>query len=145
VSALRHAYDGKKPAKAARKSMSRPFVLVLTIGILAALWLMLDPGAGTDTGTDPGADAGTDAATDADAATATATATDPDPLSPHEREEAAKDALSRARTGIEAGDTAAAAEALDTAEALDPGNPDIAELRAKLGISAPDASTPDAG
>ena len=135
VSALRDAYDGKKPAKAKRKRTSLPFVLVLCIGVLAGLWVMIEPGAesrphdGADAGTDAGTAAAADAATDAGS----------DPLSPHEREEAAKDALARAREALAAGDEAAAAEALDTAEALDPGNPDIDELRAQLRAESPDA------
>src|SRR5690606_37177241 len=50
----------------------------------------------------------------------------------HEREEAAKDALWRARRALAAGDVDAARDALREAEGFDPGNPDIAELRATL-------------
>ncbi|MFZ1866193.1 MAG: hypothetical protein WAU39_18375, partial [Polyangiales bacterium] len=60
-------------------------------------------------------------------------------LSPHEREEAAKDELGRAREALEAGDFGAAAAALERARQFDPHNPDIAELEASLPIQLPDA------
>lgn len=53
-------------------------------------------------------------------------------MSPHEREEAAKDELARARTAFEAGDLAAAEAALERAAAYDPANPDIEALRAEV-------------
>jgi serine/threonine protein kinase len=136
VSALREAYDGRKPPKAARKRKSVPFMMVATLGILVALWVMIErcgaPGAGTDAGTDPGAvtdaGAGTDAGVDAGAGA----------LSPHEREEAAKDALARARDALDAGDFSAASAALDAAAEFDPSNPDIADLRTKVPTAQPD-------
>jgi len=51
----------------------------------------------------------------------------------HEREEAAKDALDRARDAIADGDGGAAREALEEARLYDPENPDIAELEARVG------------
>lgn len=53
-------------------------------------------------------------------------------MTPHEREEAAKDALDRARDAIEERDPDAARAALDDARRFDPGNPDIAELARRL-------------
>ncbi|MEM6955888.1 MAG: serine/threonine-protein kinase [Myxococcota bacterium] len=53
-------------------------------------------------------------------------------LSSHEREEAAKDALDRARAALAAGDADAVRAALTQAEAFDPGNPDIEDMRAEL-------------
>ena len=108
-------------------------MMTLAIGALLALWLALQPckPSHTDTGTD----------TDADTATATATdtATDTGTLSPHEREEAAKDELGRVRDALGRGDLAEAAAALDRASEIDPGNPGIAELRERLLALQPDA------
>ena len=53
-------------------------------------------------------------------------------MTPHEREEAAKDALSRARFALADGDVVGAREALAEAERFDPGNPDIAALQAEV-------------
>ena len=53
-------------------------------------------------------------------------------MTPHEREEAAKDALDRARDAVRAGDAAGAEAALAEASRFDPGNPDIDELREEL-------------
>ncbi len=127
VSALREAYDGRTPPKPVRKRRSVPFMMVVTIGILAALWVAIErceprnastgTGADTDAGADTGAGAGADAGAEV--------------LSPHEREEAAKDELMRARAAIESGDLDAANAALDRAAELDPKNPDIEELRTR--------------
>ncbi len=138
VSALREAYDGRKPQKAARKpKRSMPFIMVATVGILVALWAMMErcdaPYAGTDADAGAGAGASTDAGAGADAGAF------PDVLSPHEREEAAKDELARAREALEAGDLVAASAALDAAAQFDPSNPDIAELRAEIRAAQPDA------
>jgi predicted Ser/Thr protein kinase len=54
------------------------------------------------------------------------------PMTSHEREEAAKDALTRARRLLSAGDREGARQALEQARALDPGVADIAEIEARL-------------
>jgi serine/threonine-protein kinase len=153
VSALKEAYDGRRPPKTRRKRKSVPFVMVSTLGVLLALWVAVeecDPattgtgtgadtgagagagaGTGTGTGTDAGADAGADADADADSG--------PDSLSPHEREEAAKDELERARAALERGDLAEAAAALERASTFDSNNPSIAELRQQMLALQPDA------
>lgn len=79
-----------------------------------------------DAATDAAEDAGTDAAIDAEAAEATP------PLTPHEREEAAKDALDRCRAAIADGDFEGAREALAEARRFDPENPDIEALAGTL-------------
>ena len=56
-------------------------------------------------------------------------------LSPHEREEAAKDELAQARTAIERGELSAARAALDRATSYDPTHPNIDELREQLRIA----------
>ena len=105
-------------------------VFVLLVGAALATWALLGnrsqptsaiTNAGTDA--DAGTDAGTgvDADTDADADTATDAATAPS-LTPHEREEAAKDELARARKALLDGDIATANEALDRATEYDPSN-----------------------
>jgi len=119
------------------------------VGVLAALWIAvqncetsrIDAGAVTDAGTlsdagaseEAGMHAGAgigDASTGADAG--------PSALSPHEREEAAKDELARAREALEQGDFGAAATAIDRARQFDPSNPDIDELEARLPSRIPD-------
>jgi hypothetical protein len=140
VSALKEAYDGRRPARNRRRRISVPFALTFAIGILLALWVGVETcesagsgaGAGTDAGadTDTGADTGAGAGADTDAGA--------DPLSPHEREELAKDALQEARDAIADGELEKATAALDRASELDPGNPDIAELRGKLVQESPD-------
>jgi serine/threonine-protein kinase len=144
VSALREAYDGRRPSRTKRKRKSLPFVMTLTIGVLVALWVAIencDPSS-TGTITDAGADAGTGTGTgtgaDAGADAGTAGDTGPDSLSPHEREEAAKDELGRARAALERGDLAEAAAALERASAFDANNPDILELREQLLAEQPD-------
>ncbi|MCB9662135.1 MAG: protein kinase [Sandaracinaceae bacterium] len=62
-------------------------------------------------------------------------------MTPHEREEAAKDAIDDARDALEAGDVAAARAALGLAQQLDPGNSDIARLRAQLARLSAQAGT----
>ena len=142
VSALREAYDGRRPPRTRRKRKSLPFVMTLSIGVLVALWVAIenrDPSS-TGTITDAGADAGTGTGTDTDTGTDAGTAGDtgPDSLSPHEREEAAKDELGRARAALERGDLAEAAAALERASAFDANNPDILELREQLLAAQPD-------
>jgi hypothetical protein len=67
-------------------------------------------------------------------------------LTPHEREEAAKDAVDDAREAIAAGDVVAARAALTAAQQLDPGNSDIARLRAQLArLSAANPAPPPPG
>ncbi|MBT8467840.1 MAG: serine/threonine protein kinase [Deltaproteobacteria bacterium] len=146
VTALRQAYDGRRPSKSRRRRTSLPFAMTLAIGILVALWLAVencDPtstnaGVGADAGTDTGtaADTGTDAGSDV--AAGTATDAGPDALSPHEREEAAKDELGNARTALERGDLVEAAAALERASAFDPSNPDIGELQEQVLAAQPD-------
>jgi serine/threonine protein kinase len=58
-------------------------------------------------------------------------------LTPHEREELAKNALARARRAIRDGDTDAARAAIFEARRYDPGNADIARLLAQLEVMAP--------
>jgi len=53
-------------------------------------------------------------------------------MSPHEREEAAKDALDRARAALRDGDVDGVREALAAASRYDPGNPDIQELQTAI-------------
>jgi serine/threonine-protein kinase len=134
VSALREAYDGRRPPKTRRKRKSLPFVMTLTMGVLVALWVAVENFEPTPIDTGP--DAGVDTA----APTATDTAADagPDSLSPHEREEAAKDELERARAALERGDFAEASAALDRASAFDSDLPDIAELRQQILALQPD-------
>ena len=134
VSALREAYDGRRPPKTRRKRKSLPFVMTLTMGVLVALWVAVENFEPTPIDTGP--DAGVDTA----APTATDTAADagPDSLSPHEREEAAKDELERARAALERGDLAEASAALDRASAFDSDLPDIAELRQQILALQPD-------
>ncbi len=144
VSALREAFDGRRPRSTRRKRISLPFAMTLAIGVLVALWVAIEKFDPTVTGTDAGADAGTDAdaGTGAGADTDTDTDTDTDagtgPLSPHEREEAAKDELANARAALERGDLQEAAAALERASAFDPTNPDIAELREQVFEARPD-------
>ena len=56
-------------------------------------------------------------------------------LSPHEREEAAKDELAQARAAIERGELTAARAALDRATSYDPNHPNIDELREQLRLA----------
>ncbi len=130
VSALKEAYDGRRPRKGRRKRRSLPFMMTLAIGALLALWLALQPCEPSHTGSDSVTDAATDAGTDADA--------DSGALSPHEREEAAKDELGRVRDALGRGDLAEAAAALDRASEIDPSNPGVGELREQLLALQPD-------
>ena len=130
VSALKESYDGRRPAKTRRKSL--PFVMTLTLGILLALWVAVENCNPRITGTD----AVTDAGTDADAGTGADAG--PNSLSPHEREEAAKDELGRARSALERGDLAEAAAALERASGFDSNNPGITELRQQMLTLQPD-------
>jgi len=144
VSALREAYDGRRPPKNRRKRKGLPLMTTLAVGVLLLLWVAVDNLTPTSTGTDTNADAG--AATDTATATATATDTDadadadagPHALSPHEREEAAKDALAQVRNALDRGDLAEATAALNRASEFDPSNPGIAELREELLALQPD-------
>ncbi len=135
VSALREAYAGKSPGKPAHRRRNLPMILVLLGGTALAAWALLGndvkaPSAGTVAGadTDAGADANAGAGTVADAGTGAGA----DPLTPHEREEAAKDELARARKALQDGDVAAAEAALDRATTYDPSNPDIEVLRSEM-------------
>jgi hypothetical protein len=135
VSALREAYEGKAPHVQKRNGRRRLATLAALVA-LVAVWLLLQRDRQHSSTTIVDADTET-AVTDAEtpAEPDTTTPEDPDPgstLSPHEREEAAKDQLARARAAIEDGDLATATSALDTAAELDPTNPDIDALRAEV-------------
>ena len=134
VSALRAAYGGRKPAAPQRKRRSIPLMMVATLAILVASWVAVERCESSDdvAGTHAGADAGTDAGAGVDSGA------DAGEMSPHEREEAAKDELGRARAALDAGDLDAARSALDAAQKLDPGNPDIEALRAEVQAAQPD-------
>jgi serine/threonine-protein kinase len=144
VSALKEAYDGRRPRKTGRKRKSLPLMMTLTFGLLLVLWVAVenceptitgtDAGTDTDTGANTGADTGTDTDTGAGADAGPAT------LSPHEREEAAKDELARVRNALGRGDLAEAAAALDRASEFDPSNPGVAELREQILALQPDGS-----
>jgi hypothetical protein len=122
--------------------MGLPLSIVLGLAALVAVWIgiqtydsarigaVTDADAGTDSGADTDSGTGTDAGTDAGTGTAT--------LSPHEREEAAKDELATARDALERGDLDAAASALERAARFDPSNPDIEALRIQVGAATPD-------
>ena len=58
-------------------------------------------------------------------------------MTPHEREEAAKDALQQARRALEQGDHAAARQALERARRFDPTNPDIDAVAEWMASEAP--------
>ncbi len=143
VSALREAYDGRKPPKAARRRTGIPYVMVAALGAFAALWVVIDQCGSSGVETLEGVDAGTaaDAGATADAGSVTGADAAPttDAMSPHEREEAAKDELERARAALEVDDFAEADAALDAAAELDPSNPDITELRERVRAAWPDA------
>lgn len=119
--------------------------MTLTFGVLLALWVAVEncepkvAGPGPDAGTvaDTGTAAGTAAGTDAGAGAQTDAG--PDSLSPHEREEAAKDELGRARAALERGDLTEAAAALERASTFDSNNPDVAELQERILAAQPDA------
>lgn len=146
VTALRRAYDDKRPTRPIRRRSSIPLAFAALLGIGLIVWAIAEecgrrpeivaPLTGTDAGT----------ATDADAALDAPGALDPGPseaatttLSPHEREEAAKDELARARDAIERGDFSSAVLALERAAEFDPDNPDIQELEERLQAARPDA------
>lgn len=138
VSALREAYDGVRPSRRPSRARSRiPLGLVLGLGALVGVWLMVDgakPASAPSSPPTRDGDAGVAVGTDAGATTAS-----PEPaLSPHEREEAAKDELDRAREALINGDLASVQAALDRAESLDPSNPDIDELRMLAEQARPD-------
>ena len=149
VSALREAYEGKTPRNPRKKSPRRLATLAALAALIAA-WLILqrdrqpvgEPVVDPETET-----VVTDAETqlEPDSETAAQPGRDPEPtLSPHEREEAAKDQLARARAAIEEGDVATATSALDAAAELDPTNPDIDALRAEVaGASTDDGEDDD--
>ena len=138
VSALREAYDGRRPPKTRQKRVGLPFAVTLALGALLALWIAVENCEPKNTGVDPGTNAGTDTGTaagtaaDAGADTAAGTAAGPDSLSPHEREEAAKDELAIARDALDRGDLESASAALERASGFDPNNPDIADLQNRV-------------
>jgi serine/threonine-protein kinase len=130
VSALKEAYDGRRPRKTRRKRTSLPFMMTLTFGGLLMLWVAVQPCDPPTIGTDAGTDAGTGTDTGTDAG--------PTTLSPHEREEATKDELARVRDALGRGDLVEAAAALDRASEIDPTNPGVTELREQLLALQPD-------
>ena len=146
VSALKQAYDGRRPAKSRRKRNTIPFALTLSLGVLLAMWIAVEncnpktsgagtgtganTGTGADTGTRP--DTGTGTSTGTGTGTGTGTDAGPGALSPHEREEAAKDELADARAALERGDLPEAAAALERASSFDPNNPDISTLQEQV-------------
>lgn len=138
VSALREAYDGRRPQKTRQKRVGLPFAVTLALGALLALWIAVEncepnrSGVAPSADTDAGTAAGTAADTAADAGTAADAAQSPDALSPHEREEAAKDELDIARDALDRGDLVSASAALERASEFDPSNPDIAELQNRV-------------
>jgi serine/threonine-protein kinase len=149
VSALREAYEGRAPRSAKRKGRGRLW-LVATLVTLVAVLIVLDrrdsaPPTSTDTPPEltttapPLTDTTTESDLDRDPGPDPEPVTQPGPdreaeavMSPHEREEAAKDQLARARAAIQDGDMTAASNALDAASELDPSNPDIDALRAEV-------------
>lgn len=135
VSALREAYEGKAPRVPKRSGRRRLATLIALVALVGA-WLLLQRGRQPPSTPVVDADtetAVTDVETPAEPGTTTPENRDPgSTLSPHEREEAAKDQLARARAAIEDGDLATATSALDTAAELDPTNPDIDALRAEV-------------
>jgi hypothetical protein len=107
-----------------------------------------DQGWGTATfGADDGFDLGVSALSVPDSGGSGAAAAEPvdaggppDPganMTPHEREEAAKDAIDDARRRLEAGDFPGARASLGLAQQLDPGNSDIGAMRAALRAATP--------
>jgi len=142
VSALRQAYDGRRPSKSRRRRTTLPFAMTLAIGLLLALWVAVENCSPETTSAGAGADAGAEAGADTAAGTAADTAAEtdagPSALTPHEREEAAKDELSNARAALERGDFAEATAALERASAFDPSNPDIGELQEQVLAAQPD-------
>jgi serine/threonine-protein kinase len=140
VSALREAYDGRRPpARAGKRSAVRLMIVVALAG-LVGIWLALEYVRPESIDVDEGTQAGSDAGTDADASAGANLDAEPATplLSPHEREEAAKDELARAREALRNGDLARASAALNAAAELDPSNPDIEELREAMLGSSPD-------
>lgn len=138
AAALRQAYERPNPSNAKRTHRGLPLLTMLALGVLVAFWVAAGQcgtkGIGTNAGTGIGTDAGTGTSTEADASIGTGTGA----LSPHEREEAAKDELGRARAALERGDLQEATAALARASAFDPSNPDIAELRGQVLAATPD-------
>jgi serine/threonine-protein kinase len=132
VSALREAYDGRRPRKARRRRNSVPFAMTLAFGVLLVLWVTVENCEPTIPTSNAGSDAGTDADSGVDDTDAVATDAGAETLSPHEREEAAKDELARVRAALERGDLEEAAAGLDRASAIDPSNPAIEELRQQI-------------
>ena len=138
VSALKQAYEGRRPPRSRRRSASLPFAMTLTIGLLLALWFAVencdskDSKGAAGTNAASAADAGTNSGAAMDAAAAAETDAGPDALSPHEREEAAKDELAKARAALANGDFAGATSALERASYFDPNNPDIGALQEQV-------------
>ena len=143
VSALRAAYEGKSLTRGSRSRRRASVLFLFGLAVILSTWALLDRGrlaespievqvdAGVSVETPTSEDSGVVPAADGVSATGLETDTGEHdrPLSPHEREEAAKDELARARKALEDGDVAAAEAALDRAAEFDPNNPDIGVLR----------------
>jgi serine/threonine-protein kinase len=146
ASALERAYDGKLPRRASRGRSRIPLALAMLLGIALVVWILVEALSPSIEPAVPSSDADASTAADAspvtDAETSTGVATPTDAssasLSPHEREEAAKDELARASDAIKRGDLQAATEALARAAAFDPTNAGIEELEAELRKARPD-------
>lgn len=151
VSALREGYDGRRPRKTRRKRNSVPFAMTLGFGVMLMLWVAIKNCEPTIPDANAGEGAGADTDAGVDDATAVVTDAGPDALSPHEREEAAKDELAGVRVALERGDLEDAAAGLDRASAIDPSNPAIEELRGQIRATQNElrqqilAAQPDAG
>jgi serine/threonine protein kinase len=139
VSALREAYDGRRPRKTRRRRNSVPFAMTLAFGALLLMWVAVKNCELTAPDANVSLDAGADTDATVDETTTVATDAGPDSLSPHEREEAAKDELAGVRAALERGDLEEAAAGLDRAGAIDPNNPAIQELRQQILAAQPDA------
>jgi len=155
VASLRDAYEGKRPERVrTRRRRAIPLTLLVLAAAGAGTWAWISNR--SDAETDPSASGGSggggalvaadagvigDGGEDTDGGSEISAlpaegGMEPDAgleeLSPHEREEAAKDELARARDALSVGDRSAAKAALDRAGELDPSNPDIAALKAEV-------------
>ncbi|MEM8607242.1 MAG: serine/threonine-protein kinase [Myxococcota bacterium] len=151
VSALRDAYDGKRPAGGPQRK--RWWAVALVVGAVLATWALVQP---EERALMEEPDDAAEFPAEPEAAEVAPTIDEPEPeeeeaaaagepereLSPHELEEAAKDELARARTAIAEGNAAEAKAALDLAAEYDPNNPDVAILRAEADALAPEPAEP---
>lgn len=159
LAALRQAYGlpvSKRAAASVRRSRLPLFLVAAVAAAAAAFLLFFRPAAPVDEAPtpehaeEPAVLAENSAATESQAE-AEGKAAPPESevgdepaangetLTPHEREEAAKDELARARQAIETNDFDAAELALERASQYDPDNPDIELLRSAVRDMQPDA------